>query len=232
VSAVLILDDLWVSLGGIEIVRGATWAVPSGIHGLIGPNGAGKSTLINAIAGAVPLARGRVTLGGVPLSGLRADQIARRGVSRTFQVPQAVRGVTCVDFVGLCGAPRAAVLDALARVGLRTRALAPTMSVSLPELRRLEFARALVMRPRVLILDEVMAGLSDTEQEALCDVVAEIATPDLIIVMVEHVMTAVRRLCASTTVLADGQVLLSGPTEQVLHDPRTIEIYLGAQLAA
>jgi branched-chain amino acid transport system ATP-binding protein len=221
------LNDVHVSISGIQIIKGVSLEVHQGIHGLIGPNGAGKSTLINSIAGVLRVSKGDIRLNGSVISGLRTDKIARIGISRTFQIPRPVRGVDCQGFVSLTGANLPAIKEVLRRVGLGPKAHLQTNSLTLPELRRLELARALAMQPKVLIMDEVMAGLADVEQKELFEVFRQVAEAGISIIMVEHIMTAVRALCENSTVLSDGKVLVSGPTDTVLKDKRTIQAYLG-----
>jgi branched-chain amino acid transport system ATP-binding protein len=225
------VNNVHVSISGIKIIKGISLDVSTGIHGLIGPNGAGKSTLINAIAGVLRVSQGDIKLNGVSISNLRADKVARAGISRTFQIPRPVRGVTCQGFVSLTGASKQTVSEALSKVGLLPKAGLQTVGLTLPELRRLELARALAMRPKLLIVDEVMAGLSEVEQKELFVVFREVASNNIPIIMVEHIMTAVRALCETATVLSDGQVLVSGTTDIVLKDKRTIQAYLGTSAA-
>jgi branched-chain amino acid transport system ATP-binding protein len=226
---------------GVQAVDGVSFAVPKGgIVALIGPNGAGKTTTFNLIAGVFAPDSGRVVLDGADITGLRADRACRAGIARTFQMVKPFGGLTVLENV-MVGAFKAsadrtaahdAALEILDRLGLAHKADFAARSLSLPERKRLETARALATRPKILLLDEVMSGLRPTEIDAMVRTFADLSREmGLAILLTEHVMRAVMALSHHIVVLHHGQTICEGTPEQVSRDPRVLECYLGSAAA-
>jgi branched-chain amino acid transport system ATP-binding protein len=238
VSTLLEVEGLSKRYRGLQAVTDVSFTVSEGaIAALIGPNGAGKTTTLNLIAGAVATDAGEVRLAGRRLTGLRADQICAAGVGRTFQIVKPFAGLTVEDNV-LIGAlrqhPRVAAARAQARevlelLGMLRLAHQPVSSLTLPDRKRLEVAKALATQPRLLLLDEVMAGLRPGEIDRMVAVVRDInAHARLTILMIEHVMRAVMVLSDEVIVLNHGRKLAAGTPGQVLGNPAVVDCYLGA----
>lgn len=205
------------------------------ILGLIGPNGAGKSTLFNLIAGAFATTAGKISFAGLDVTALSAVQRCQLGIARTYQVPRSFDSMSVVENVTV-GAfvryPR--MLKALNKayevldyVGLTARANVPASELTPPEKRRLEVARALATEPRLLLLDEVLTGLTPSEARAGVDLIRTIRDAGVTIVMVEHVMEVVMPLVDRAVVLHLGKVLAQGHPTEVVRDENVIAAYLG-----
>ncbi len=227
------------SFRGLRAVSDASLQVHRGeIVALIGPNGAGKTTLFNLIAGALAPDAGRIAFEGRTITGLRADQICNAGIARTFQIVQPFADMSVLDNVmvgGFRGNASAmvarerarAALAALHMDGLRHRSAS---SLTLPDRKRLEVARALATQPRLLLLDEVMAGLRPTETDVMVTAFRRLNTEQgVTIVLIEHVMRAVMALARRVYVLHHGEVIAHGTPQQVTQDPRVLQSYLGAE---
>ena len=224
---------------GLRAVREASFAVPQGaIVGLIGPNGAGKTTIFNMIAGVFAPDTGSIFFQGKPIHGLRADQVCSAGIGRTFQLVKPFAGLSVLDNVVVGGFLRTRSTVAakkiseqiLEKLGLGAKRHLPAASLTLPDRKRLEVARALATRPRLLLLDEVMAGLNPTECDQLVAVLREINRAEgLTILLIEHVMRAVMALAREIVVLHHGEVIAHGAPEQVVRDPAVLECYLGEE---
>ena len=250
--ASLAVQALGVSFGGVHALQDVTLAVEAGeIVGLIGPNGAGKSTLLNCVSGITRPTTGTVRLGDVELAGLRADQIAAMGLGRVFQHPQVIAELSVLDnllvashrrlrfsvlaeLVGLPGvrraedAARTEALEVARRIGLAGSLDVLTGSLPYGHRKLLELGRVILMGARLLLLDEPIAGLNEGEIEHLADLVLDLRKASgLSILLVEHNMGLVRRLCDRAVVLDAGQVIASGTPEAVLNDPRVLLAYLG-----
>jgi ABC-type branched-subunit amino acid transport system ATPase component len=220
------------------------------VVGLIGPNGSGKSTFLNAISGLVPVSRGRVEVEGrsVPLG--RPGAIARHRVFRTYQTPQLDPQLTVLDNIlisspdqrlrGFTGAwvvrPLMFKVDkvrwakgsrALERVGLIERANHPAGGLSYGERRRLEVARAMVAEPRLVLMDEPAAGLNTAETDQLADLLHSLAADGLSLIVIEHKIGFIERLCHRVVVLELGRQIATGPPDQVWSDPAVMNAYLG-----
>jgi branched-chain amino acid transport system ATP-binding protein len=225
--------------GGLWAVRDVSFAVAEGqILGIIGPNGAGKSTLINLITGHLRPTSGQVLIHGDDVSGSRPWVIAHDRVARTFQIVKPFRGLTVRENVAIGamhGSERdRSVRDALATadrvlelVGIAQHAGASPSQLSVADARRLELAKALACRPRLLLIDEVMAGLRQKEIEAAVELIHKLRDSGISIVAVEHVMKAIVAISDRVLVLQHGSVLTEGPPQEVLGDQRVIEAYLG-----
>jgi len=222
---------------GLLAVDDVSFAVPKGgIVALIGPNGAGKTTMFNLIAGAIRPDAGQVLLDGVDITGLRADQACHAGIARTFQLVKPFGALSVLENVvigALKASPRMAAahqaaLGLLERFGLSAKAALPAASLTLPERKRLETARALATRPKILLLDEVMSGLRPTEIDAMVATFADLARESsLSLLLTEHVMRAVMALSHHIVVLHHGQKICEGTPEVVSRDAQVLECYLG-----
>ena len=227
---------------GLQAVDGVSFAVPpGGIVALIGPNGAGKTTTFNLIAGVIAPDEGSVRLDGVDITGLRPDLACHAGIGRTFQLVKPFGGLSVLENVMVgalratsdVGAAHEASWAILERLGLADKAEAPAGSLTLPERKRLETARALATRPKILLLDEVMAGLRPTEIDQMVRAFADLARETgIAILLTEHVMRAVMALSHHIVVLHHGQKICEGTPEQVARDPQVLECYLGHAPAA
>jgi branched-chain amino acid transport system ATP-binding protein len=212
----------------VEVRRGE-------ILGLIGPNGAGKSTLFNIIAGAFPPSEGRIVFEGRDITRLSAPKRCRLGIARTFQVPKSFDTMSVIENVIVGGfvrhpsstAARRLALETLDFAALSGRALSPAGELTPPEKRRLEVARALATGPKLLLLDEVFAGLTPSEARLGADLVRRVRDKGVTVVMVEHVMEVVMPLVDRAVVLDLGRVLSEGTPAQVVADPKVITAYLG-----
>jgi len=211
-----------------------------GIFAVIGPNGAGKTTLFNIIAGAFPPDAGSVTFAGEKIDGLSSDQICRRGVARTFQTVRPFPALSVEDNV-LVGAllhrhpaaARAHSYEVLRRLDLYARRAQRASELTLPDRKRLELARALATDPKLLLLDEVMAGLRPTEADRLIETLKELNRErGLAILLVEHVMRAVMALATHILVMHHGAAIAEGPPGEVVRNQAVIDSYLGVEAIA
>jgi branched-chain amino acid transport system ATP-binding protein len=244
VSAVLETRELSRSFGGVDAVAGVSVTIDEGtVLGVIGPNGAGKSTLINLITGHVKPTAGRVAVEGRDMTGRQPWVIAGARVARTFQVVKPFRNLTVREnaAIGAMYGPgharsaRAAMEEAdeaLERVDLLERAELTPGDLSVADARRLELAKALAMRPRLLLLDEVMAGLRPNEIEPSLDLIRSLRDDGVAILVVEHVMKAIMAVSDRVLVMHEGKELTQGPPDEVVKDERVIEAYLGERYAA
>jgi branched-chain amino acid transport system permease protein len=242
-ARVLDCVDLCRAFGGIQALRGVSLTVGRGeIVGLVGPNGSGKTTLINLVSGHYASDRGRIALGEATLTGRSAHEIARLGVSRTYQIPRPFFNLSVLDNVALAatfgpariaaGAARAEAREWLAFTGLGRRAAARPAELNLHERKFLELARALASRPRVILLDEVLSGLNPGEIASAVRLIREIRARGASILFVEHVMRAVLELSDRVVVLNEGEVIAAGDPREVLRDPQVVRVYLGTRHAA
>jgi len=227
------------SFRGLRAVQDASLEVAEGaIVGLIGPNGAGKTTLFNLVAGVYAPDSGSILFHQGPIHGLRPDQICAAGIGRTFQIVKPFGGLTALDNV-MVGSllrerhpreARKASLRILEKLKLDSKAGQPASSLTLPERKRLEVARALATRPRLLLLDEVMAGLRPTECDEMVLLFRELNRSEgLTVLLIEHVMRAVMALAGRVIVLHHGQVISQGTPQEVVRDPAVLECYLGEE---
>ena len=227
------------SFSGLRAVEDVSFAVPEGaIVGLIGPNGAGKTTCFNVVAGVYRPDAGEVRLGGKRIDGWRADRICRAGVGRTFQLVKPFVGLSVMENVivgalNACAGVREAKeksAQVIEQLGLGAKRDQMASSLTLPERKRLEVARALATGPRILLLDEVMAGLRPTEMDHMVALFRDLnAKLGLTILLIEHVMRAVMALSSHIVVLHHGEVIASGTPAEVTRDPAVLECYLGEE---
>lgn len=224
--------------GGLVAVNDVSFEVGEGeLFGLIGPNGSGKTTMLNLISGALPVSGGEIRLAGEPISGELAHRIARRGVARTFQLVRVLPGMSAEENVvagavfghrRLWGAEAHDLARSLLhRVGLGGKAGVPVSAMTYIDQKRLELARALASSPKLLLLDEWLAGLNPTELKVGMDLIASLGREGRTIIMVEHVMDAVRSLCGRCVVMNTGHKIAEGPVASVLADPEVVRAYLG-----
>jgi branched-chain amino acid transport system ATP-binding protein len=205
------------------------------IVGLIGPNGAGKSTLFNLIAGAFPVTSGHIAFGGRDVTGLPAAARCHAGIARTYQVPRSFDSMSVLENVivgALVRYPRSRAarikaLETLDYVGLAERTGRPAGDLTPPERRRLEIARAIATEPKLLLLDEVLTGLTPAESRSGVELVRRIRESGITVVMVEHVMEVVMPLVDRAIVLNLGEVLAEGSPAEIVRDPAVIGAYLG-----
>jgi branched-chain amino acid transport system ATP-binding protein len=227
------------SFRGLRAVREASFEVPQGsVNALIGSNGAGKTTIFNMVAGVYAPDTGEILFEGKRIDGLRPDQVCAAGIGRTFQLVKPFAGLSVLDnvIVGALhrerhvAAARALAVSILRKLDLEAKAALPASSLTLPDRKRLEVARSLATRPRLLHLDEVMAGLRPTECDLMVQVFRDINRAEgLTILLIEHVMRAVMALAQHIGVLHHGEVIARGTPEEVVRNPAVLECYLGEE---
>jgi branched-chain amino acid transport system ATP-binding protein len=228
------------AFGGLKAVDDVTLAVAEGeIVGLIGPNGAGKTTLFGVVSGSLAPTAGSVRFGGQVISGLRPDVVCELGVARTYQIVKPFPHLSVLENV-MVGAfkrhPGRADAEAHARqvlrvVGLEREGPRPAGQLTLASRKRLEVARALATEPRLLLLDEVMAGLTPTEMMHIVALIQELRQSGLTVVVIEHVMRAIMALSDRVVVLDHGRLIAQGAPDKIVQDPAVIEAYLGEEMA-
>jgi ABC-type branched-subunit amino acid transport system ATPase component len=239
---VIEISDLTVHFGGVTPLDGMTVTFESGTCGLIGPNGAGKTTFFNVLSGFVRPARGSVHAFGVDLLAMPHYKRARWGLRRTFQTEQAIEELSVADNVALAHehssrgsrmSRRADVLDALEFVGLEVAPTVKVETLGARDRRLVEVARAIVGRPRVVLLDEPAAGLPDEETEHLGRVIGRIPEKTgALAILVDHDMNLVSACCQTAAVLDFGKLIAAGTTAEVLRDENVIRAYLGTEPVA
>jgi branched-chain amino acid transport system ATP-binding protein len=237
-TALLSLDAVGKRFRGLVAVDQVSFAVPQGaIFAVIGPNGAGKTTLFNMIAGAMAPDAGAIVFAGERLDGLPADTICRRGIARTFQIVRPFPALSVEDNV-IVGAllhrreleaARTQAHELLRRLDLFDKRNRIASTLTLPDRKRLEVARALATGPRLLLLDEVMAGLRPTETDRMVAILQSLNRDGLTILLIEHVMRAVMALASCVLVLDHGVTIAEGTPAAVVRDPAVVLSYLGAE---
>lgn len=227
------------NFGGLAAVANVDFCINQGeIVGLIGPNGAGKTTIFNLISGALVPTSGQIRFNGKNITGLKPHQICKRGVARTFQSAKLFADMTVINNVLLgslfgkstsmpvADAEREA-REALAFVGLSEKEGLPAKDLGIAAQKRLEIARALATKPRVLLLDEVMAGLNPTEVAQAIELIKEIWNKGISVFMIEHVMKAVMGMADRIIVLHHGEKIAEGTPEAIAENRKVVEVYLG-----
>ncbi|WP_116653409.1 ABC transporter ATP-binding protein [Pelagibacterium sediminicola] len=226
------------AFGGLVAVNDVSFEVRQGeLLGLIGPNGSGKTTMLNLISGALKPTSGEIALDGAPIAGLSAYKIARKGVARTFQLVRVLPSMTAAQNVmagAVFGHRRLWGEDAmhlahelLERVGLAGRGSLPVGAMTYIDQKRVELARALASDPRVLLLDEWLAGLNPSELKIGIALIEQLSGEGRTIIMVEHVMDAIRSLCDRCVVMSSGIKIAEGGVSETLSDPEVVRAYLG-----
>jgi branched-chain amino acid transport system ATP-binding protein len=234
----LAVDRVSKRFGGLVAVDAMSFALaPNEVLGLIGPNGSGKTTMLNLISGALKPTSGHIRLYGEDISGTPANQIARKGVARTFQIVRMLSSLTVLENVaagGVFGHSRRwgseledHALGLLARVGLQGTRDTPVTALTYIDQKRVELARALASDPKVLLLDEWLAGLNPTELRTGIALIEQLRTEGRTIIVVEHVMDAIRSLCDRCVVMNGGIKIAEGTPKEVLADSEVIRAYLG-----
>ena len=224
---------------GLQAVKDVSFDVPErAIVALIGPNGAGKTTTFNLIAGVTPPDIGEIRFGERVLNGLQPHEVCAAGVARTFQIVRPFAGLTVEENVMVgclhadpdVGQARAHSRRILEKLGMAEKSQMPAASLTLPDRKRLEVARALGTRPKLLLLDEVMAGLRPTEVDQMVEFFRWVNREHQVtILLIEHVMRAVMALAQYVVVLNHGEKIAEGTPEQVVRDPAVLECYLGEE---
>jgi branched-chain amino acid transport system ATP-binding protein len=249
-AAALRLDDVAIRFGGVRALAGVSFAVEQAdFVGLIGPNGAGKTTLIRIIAGSLRPDRGRVIIGDVDVAGEGAAARVRRGLALTHQIVRPFRQMTVLDNVALAAGHRhtsnpfralshvdrtkenGRAAEILARVGLAGAERKLAGSLPLGQMKRLEVARALAVEPKIILLDEPLAGLNQAEAAAQVETIAEVQRRGVTVVLVEHNLEQVMRICRRLIVLNNGQIIGDGAPEAVMADPVVHNAYVGSGTA-
>ncbi len=240
--ALLSVESLDKSFGGIHATRDMSFDVKKGeILGVIGPNGAGKTTLFNLITGFIQPDRGRVIFDGRDITGLRPDRIARLGVARTFQIAEPLFGLTVRESVRVNAYSRTGLTrhdadrvanETIARVGLERKAHLLSSGLTAAERHRLEFAKSLASAPKIILLDEIAAGLWPEEQNEIARLIGESADRDGIsFLIVEHKLAFMIAVAHSAIVVNFGEKIAEGTPSEVLSEPRVTQAYLGSEVA-
>jgi len=224
--------------GGLLAVAEVSFTLYEGeILGLIGPNGAGKTTLFNVVNGVYKSDAGTVSFFGKDITGRSPDQVVHLGLARTHQIVRPLQGMSVLEnvIVGACFGreyqsmhdARATALEVLERVGLASRASSPARALTLASKKRLEVARALAAKPKLLLLDEVLAGLNPTEIAQMIELVRSIRNSGISVFMIEHVMQAIMNLSDRIVVLNLGRKIAEAPPAEVVQNADVVEAYLG-----
>ncbi len=238
--ALLEVEGLTRHFGGLRAVADLSFALREGeILGLIGPNGAGKTTVFHLVTGFLRPSAGEIRLAGRSLVGLRPHAVARRGIARTFQIVKPFPGLTVKENVALAAFLRhrarrdaeAAAAEVLERLELSHRSGTLASQLNLMDQKRLEMAKALATRPRVLLLDEPMGGLNPAEVDVASGMVERIREGGVAVILVEHVMKAIMRISDRVLVVNQGQKIAEGPPAAVVQEPAVLAAYFGKRVA-
>ena len=238
-NALLEVRNVSRRFGATRAVDDVSFEVRQGeLLGLIGPNGAGKSTLFNVIAGVIPPTSGEILLSGAAVTGWKPYAMARAGVARTFQIPKPYRQLSVVENVMMSAFLRtksmAAARDlaetALADVALTAYRETPANVLTVGLLKRLEVARALATRPKLVLFDEIMAGLTPAEVGAMTEMVAGLPARGITVIWVEHVLYAIMKTATRMVVINRGKLIAEGAPAAVARDPEVVKAYLGEEM--
>jgi branched-chain amino acid transport system ATP-binding protein len=233
--------DLVKSFGGVTAINHLSLEVEKGtVFGIIGPNGSGKTTFFNLVTGMYPVTSGKVTFNGRAITGLRPHQIAELGIGRTFQIPAPFTKMTVLENVMVSTFIRTSSLkesrkmawEILERVRLDDKGNTLVANVTLEDRKRLELARSLGTKPALLLLDEVMAGLTPSEVKGAIELIRSLRTGELTIIVVEHIMDVILSLCDRIAVLDYGQKIAEDVPDKVVNNPDVIKAYLGERYSA
>ena len=234
------VEGLSRSFGGVAANEDVSFSVPEGtILGLLGPNGAGKTTLFNCVTGFLKPHAGRVRFAGADVTGRSPNDLARRGLVRTFQIMRVFPTLTALENVQVgamlrharVGEARRRALGVLDELGLGARAHLPARDLTTAQRKRVEIARALATEPRAILLDEAMSGLNPKEVSDAVALVRRLRERGMTIVLVEHVLEVVMPLADAVVVLQQGRKIAEGPPSQVARDPAVVAAYLGPRFA-
>jgi branched-chain amino acid transport system ATP-binding protein len=238
-TALLEVQNISRTFGATRAVDKVSFKVqPGELLGLIGPNGAGKSTLFNLIAGVLPPTGGQIRLDGVEVTGWKSHEMARAGVARTFQIPKPYRQLSVIENVMISAflrersvtAARELADSTLTGLGLAPYRDRPASELTVGLLKRLEVARALAMRPKLVLFDEIMAGLTPTEVGAMTEIVAGLPARGITVIWVEHVLYAIMKTATRMVVINRGNVIAEGAPAAVGRDPQVVKAYLGEEM--
>lgn len=240
-EALLQVDQLTKRFGGFTALSQVTLKVARGERfGLIGPNGSGKTTLINCISGALRNDDGTIHFDGAPITSLPAYQRTRRGIARSFQIPRPFSSMSVLENLivpleyvaqkapASAGSVREQAFEILRQMGLADKAATLSNQLSQVELRKLELARAMAARPRLLISDEAMAGLASNEIDEVLEILFKLNEAGITIIMIEHIMHAVMRFSQRLVCLDAGRIICDGEPKQIVANPDVQRAYLGA----
>jgi branched-chain amino acid transport system ATP-binding protein len=238
-TAFLEVRNLTQVFGSLRAVNNANFTIKEGeLVGLIGPNGAGKSTLYNLVAGAIKPTAGAIVLNGVDVTGWKPYQAARSGVARTFQIPKPYRNLNVIDNVVLSALmhhrsvadARAAAEKILIDFGLSDYRESPISVLTVGLLKRLEVARAVALQPKLVLFDEIMAGLSPAEVRGMTNLVSSLPARGITVIWVEHVLYAIMNAVRRIMVMHRGEMIADGTPEKVAKDPTVIKAYFGEEI--
>ncbi|MFA5027375.1 MAG: ABC transporter ATP-binding protein [Candidatus Methylomirabilota bacterium] len=236
--ALLSVDRLTKAFGGLVAVSEVSFEIGQGeILGLIGPNGAGKTTIFNLLSGLLPPTRGAILLEGQDITGIPTFRRSRMGIGRTFQIVRPFDGMSVLENVMAPilarerhpGVARRQALEALERVGLTAEADLDPKELTLARRKRLELARALATRPKLLLLDEVLAGLNPVEVQEALPLIPRLRDEGVTIFIIEHIMAALMSVSDRVLVMDQGALIAAGTPAEVTANPRVIEAYLGEE---